>query len=57
MKNELFYTAKYKQDITLYHIYSDCKRTLMTAVVMKTTELDELLERQGGVTRFSRKTM
>ena len=47
MKNEFLYTAQYKQDIILYHIYSD--------VVMKTTQLDELFERQGGVSQIFKK--
>jgi len=50
-----FLTAQYIQDITLYYIYSDCKITLMMAVVMKARKLDELFEREGGVRQVFKK--
>ena len=55
MKNVLFYTAQYILDITLYYIHSDCKSTYMIAVVMKATKLDQLFEREGGVSQVIKK--
>jgi hypothetical protein len=51
----VFCTAQYIQAITLYYIHSDCKITLKMAVVMKATKLNQLFEREGGVSQVIKK--
>ena len=50
-----FYTAQYIQQITFYYIHSGSKTALMMAVVMKATKLDQLFEREGGVSQVLKK--